>query len=288
MREGPRDPKSECGSRQMRMRCGGAANFFSLSTTTITTITTVTVRHGRPRGADAIYPQPRIQRYVPFLVSHAANAPDRKLRNQSLEALTLYLSSRPALSTTDARKLWTGLYYALWMTDRQRAQSALATDLANLTFELREACVEGWLRAFWAVMSEKWSSIDALRMDKFLTLVRRVFNAHLRLVKKRKNLEQVVAVLKDECFTDNAALGLRLHTIDIWVDELEREKVLKDPKAPLVWEVGALVGELARDSNAPAVRRRATESYADDRLPWHVEADESDEDEGWAGLGDES
>ncbi|KAL7921854.1 nucleolar protein,Nop52 domain-containing protein [Trichoderma austrokoningii] len=242
---------------------------------------------------------------MPFIRNLASS--DRKLRTESLASLQAFLFSRQSLAPIDARKLWTGLYYALWMTDRPRPQQALAADLANLVFGLQAACVEPWLAAFWSVLGTQWPHIEALRLDKFLLLVRRVFAAHVKLVReqgyKGDLTEQVVGVFARWCFDkedeERVALGLRLHVLDVWVDELEREGALAaageegnaDAKA-FVEKVGALVEAMKR-CPVKSLRQRAADSYDDERLPWadkgedEAESDEGDEgDDGdeWGGL----
>lgn len=119
-----------------------------------------------------------------------------------------------------------------------------------------------------------------------------MFAAQLRLAsgdekKQAESRGDVLAVMSEYCFDGEGGLsgqgvlplGLRLHVLDLWVDELEKEGVLeKDEK--MVQDVGALVDNL-RKSPVKAVRDRARESYEDSRLPWGVEKeDDEEEDEG--------
>ncbi|RFU76241.1 nucleolar nop52 variant [Trichoderma arundinaceum] len=225
---------------------------------------------------------------------------DRKLRTESLSSLQAFLSSRRSITPLDARKLWTGLYYALWMTDRPRPQQALAADLANLLSDLQPACVEPWLAAFWSVLGTQWPHIEALRLDKFLLLVRRVFAAHVRLVKEQGYqgdlTAQILAVFARWCFDaedeEKVALGLRLHVLDVWVDELEREGAVaaaqdNEHAKAFVQAVGALVDTLKR-CPVKSLRQRAQDSYDDERLPWAEKKDDDDEDDEMEGAeGDE-
>ncbi|KAM0262742.1 hypothetical protein ACHAQJ_001536 [Trichoderma viride] len=249
---------------------------------------------------------------MPFIRNLASS--DRKLRTESLSSLQAFLSSRRSLTPIDARKLWTGLYYALWMTDRPRPQQALATDLANLLFDLQPACVEPWLSAFWSVLGTQWPHIEALRLDKFLLLARRVFAAHVRLVKEQGYqgdlTEQVLGVFAQWCFDaedeEKVALGLRLHLQDVWVDELEREGALaaaqeeNEHAKAFVEKVGALVETLKR-CPVKSLRQRSADSYDDERLPWaekknenedededeEMDGAEGDEDGEWGGIDEE-
>ncbi|KFG79298.1 nucleolar protein NOP52 variant [Metarhizium anisopliae] len=251
---------------------------------------------------------------MPFIKNLASS--DRKLRTQSLATLQTYLSSRTGLPAADALKLWTGLYYALWMTDRPRPQQALAADLANLVLDVPAACAPPLASGFWSVLSRQWASIDALRMDKFLLLVRRAFAAQVRFARGRawagEQVDRMLDVWRRLAFDaddeDGVSLGLRLHVLDLWVDELEREKALglagdgEDEEEDDVvaardeWvrRIGDMVDAL-RASPVKSVRNRASESYADERLPWGTresdgegqgEDEDEDEDEGWGGIED--
>ncbi|KAG5980957.1 hypothetical protein E4U55_003438 [Claviceps digitariae] len=257
---------------------------------------------------------------MPFIKNLASS--DRKLRIQSLTVLQTFLSTKSNLSLPEALKLWTGLYYALWMTDRPRPQQALAIELASLSFSLPPTSQPLFLRAFWQILSKQWTHIDALRMDKFLLLVRRVFAAHVRCARENNwqgaQVDAVLEILEQECFDvqesggpsgSGVALGLRLHVLDLWVDEMEREGAVGDKwagrdeeeevlRGEFVRRIGDVVEKLRR-SPVRSVRARAEESYADGRLPWgekgasselgdghgEMEVDEDDED-GWGGIED--
>ena len=71
----------------------------------------------------------------------------------------------------------------MWMCDRAIPQQTLCQELADLIYILPRESVVPWLRGFWATMSREWTSIDVLRMEKFLLLVRRVVGASFRWMK---------------------------------------------------------------------------------------------------------
>ncbi|PHH64863.1 hypothetical protein CDD82_1723 [Ophiocordyceps australis] len=283
---------------------------------------------------------------TPFIKNLASS--NAKLCSQSLAALQAYLSTRTRLTDIEAARLWTGLFWALWMADGAPRQAKLAHELADLVFPLarpehavheaqdsalshdaatparRTAATPPpkdaarhdsqspdpsshdvattWLRAGWSVLSTNWSRIDALRIDKFLLLARRLLAAHLGLLLHRLHpplihvlRSHVLDVADETC----VALGLRLHILDIWVDELARIGAL-DPSSSahvlhqddhghwsgLARVVADAVDELA-SSPVKSVRVRAEESSRDDRLPWlGVETVMDDGDNGWDGFED--
>ncbi|KAF0317178.1 RRP1 protein [Colletotrichum asianum] len=239
---------------------------------------------------------------MPFIKNLASS--DRKLRTQALTSLQTFLGSHRSLTRIDALKLWKGLFYAMWMCDRAVPQQNLAAELASLTACLQNADVPAWLSAFYETMSKNWTDIDVLRMEKFLLLVRRTFASGLTWVKEGDYAEgradALAGVLAEWPFEVEGDLrkvpiGLRLHGVDIWVDELERTEIIKEDageKAVVFAErVSKLVEPLKR-SPIKTVRVKAAESLEDDRLPW-VESQEEDkdgaeeEDDGeWGGFDD--
>jgi len=229
---------------------------------------------------------------------------DRKVRTAALTSLTTFLTSRRppnALTDLDALKLWAGLYYSIWMCDRPIPQQNLANDLANLLLtSVDRTGAAPWLRAFWGTMAKQWTSIDVLRMEKFLLLVRRVFGATLRWMEKQKfeeeAVEEMFSVLKEwpldpEGDMIKVPLGLRLHVLDLWVDELERAKYLEDENDAakgVVRRLGDAVQAQTAKFPSKQVRKRAMESYTDERLPWAKKEieEEADEDDTWEGIED--
>lgn len=101
-------------------------------------------------------------------------------------------------------------------------------------------------------------------------------------------------------------VGLKLHALDIWVDEAEKAGLLLPSTATTTKEeetttaahclssdevlqrLHGLVKTLHAETHAPAARKRSKESLADERLPWNQKGDDEggDEDGEWGGLDD--
>ncbi|KAF4122281.1 ribosomal RNA-processing protein 1 [Geosmithia morbida] len=231
---------------------------------------------------------------MPFIRNLASS--DRKLRTTSLDSLKLFLSSRTCLTQTDALKLWKGLYYAMWMTDRPIPQQRLAADLGRLADDapIRSPADKAtWFSAFWDVLGQQWSSIDKHRLDKFLMLVRRVLAANLRLASQEEDVAAVLTSwpLDKEGDLRAVPLGLRLHVLDILVDELEREACLENDE--FVQKIGQVLQSLY-GCPIKQVRERSRETYSDERLPWaekkadedRQDVDGDDDDDEWGGFDD--
>ncbi|ROT36708.1 hypothetical protein SODALDRAFT_334908 [Sodiomyces alkalinus F11] len=175
-----------------------------------------------------------------------------------------------------------------------------------------------WFAAAWEVLATHWTEIDVLRMDKFLLLTRRVFAAQLRWVRDAAWDEgrqgSVVDVLKAWPFESEGdvarvPLGLRLHALDIWVDEMERLGMLGEDEGDQAEgeeerqrEGDAIAVRFAEKmrrqlieplTSCPVkpVRKSAGEQLEDDRLPWvrRKQADDgeaAEEDDEWGGIED--
>ncbi|TFY51593.1 hypothetical protein EVG20_g10925, partial [Dentipellis fragilis] len=74
-------------------------------------------------------------------------------------------------------KLWKGIFYCFWMSDKPLVQQDLATELAGilLTITSTQAFL-AFMRGFWETTVREWNGIDRLRMDKYYMLVRRFVN----------------------------------------------------------------------------------------------------------------
>ncbi|KAI0421089.1 nucleolar protein,Nop52-domain-containing protein [Xylaria grammica] len=243
---------------------------------------------------------------MPFIRNLASS--ERKARISALESLRTFLSASAAasrLTHLDNLKLWKGLYYSLWMCDRPIPQQNLCAELAGLIDVLPDDAVGPWLAAFWETLGREWTGIDVLRLEKFMLLVRRVLGAGLSWVcdvlpkatetqaketkKSRRRRDRVDALLENlagwplETQDDlsRVPVGLRLHVLDIWVDEVEKLGLLDAEKTgeagrQFLDRLGLLVEAQTRSTCKP-VRLRAKETLADGRLPWN--ADEAGDDE---------
>ncbi|KAK1759154.1 ribosomal RNA-processing protein 1 [Echria macrotheca] len=253
------------------------------------------------------------ERSMPFIKNLASS--DRKVRTSALASLHAFLSARQVASTLsplDILKLWKGLFYALWMCDRAIPQQTLCAELADLIFFLPRVAVVPWLRGFWATMAREWTSIDVLRMEKFLLLVRRVVGAGFRWMKTTdgrgkqsadekswdsEKMGDIMGLLTEWPFNvedevepseslgaEQAALsaqtipiGLRIHVLDIWVDEAEKVGLLEEDDKAAKEFVARLVEKvdvLERTTVNPGVRIRAKESLSDERLSGKKEKEE--------------
>ncbi|CAG8030675.1 unnamed protein product [Penicillium olsonii] len=98
---------------------------------------------------------------------------DRKVRDKALDSLTQFVRSRNDLTLVDLLKLWKGLFYCFYHSDRPLTQQALARALSySLVPSLPRATLHRFLRAFWITIGRDYHALDRLRLDKYLMLIR--------------------------------------------------------------------------------------------------------------------
>ena len=120
----------------------------------------------------------------PFIKKLAAN--DRPTRDSALASLNQFLRAKRKLDEFELQKLWKGLFYSMWFSDRPKTQQRLADDLANLLDVIDEANFFNFVDAFWVIMAREWDGIDKHRIDKFYLLMRRYVASMLRRMKKEQ------------------------------------------------------------------------------------------------------
>ncbi|KAL6945376.1 hypothetical protein ACO0QE_002828 [Hanseniaspora vineae] len=178
-----------------------------------------------------------------FVKTLASN--NRSTRQSALESLNKYLQKKD-LKQQDYDKLWKGLYYSMWFSDRPRPQQRLANELGELfvndVFVKNNAVTNAksklpqnqenfikFAKSFWKVILLEWMKIDHHRLDKYLLLIRRVFYnqiLYLHVQKYDQLLVQNYMTRVMERFPLSGDVrvynGIPLHIIDIFVTEWER------------------------------------------------------------------
>ncbi|GLB35896.1 putative nucleolar protein,Nop52 [Lyophyllum shimeji] len=170
---------------------------------------------------------------APPLGKHLAST-EKKTRDKAIKNLAIFLSdeSRDALSKLEMAKLWKGIFYGFWMSDKPLVQQALATELADLVLTITTTSASlAFLRGFWETIVREWNGIDRLRIDKYYMLVRRFVNASFRLLMRaewdRDTCKEYNDILTVEggplCPIDpKVPTSLAYHLADIYVEELDK------------------------------------------------------------------
>ncbi|KII93163.1 hypothetical protein PLICRDRAFT_87582 [Plicaturopsis crispa FD-325 SS-3] len=167
---------------------------------------------------------------------------DKKTRDKAIKNLASFLSnsSEDVLPKTEMTKLWKGIFYCFWMSDKPLVQQALASELAEIVLSISTTSLSlAFLRGFWETTVREWNGIDRLRMDKYYMLVRRFVNAAFRLLLLNDwdsaVCDEYNAILTGAggplCPDDiRVPAGLPYHLADIYLEELD--KIMANPTSP--------------------------------------------------------
>lgn len=93
------------------------------------------------------------------------NTQEKKIRDKAVKNLSVFLSETTnVIPKSDLDKLWKGIFYGFWMSDKPLVQQALATELADLVLSISQTTSAlAFLRGFWEMMVREWNGIDRLR-----------------------------------------------------------------------------------------------------------------------------
>ncbi|KAL2338713.1 hypothetical protein Fmac_013159 [Flemingia macrophylla] len=151
-------------------------------------------------------------------------------REKSLRLLLkswLPSQSQP-LAEEDAKKLWKGLFYCVWHSDKPLAQHDLVQRLSSLLLSLHLPLSLQYFSTFLLTMRREWSGIDALRLDKFYLLIRS-FVAHFFYLLKSHSwdpllLQQLLDLLDRNTFSSHEinthGNGVNYHIATVFLEEL--------------------------------------------------------------------
>ncbi|CDP21879.1 unnamed protein product [Coffea canephora] len=148
----------------------------------------------------------------PSLIKHLASC-NASIRSQSLKLIQAWMSdSQTELPEDDMKRLWKGLFYCLWHSDKAPAQGLLINRLSSLLITLDPLLSLQYFGCFLVTLRREWTDIDHLRLDKFYLLIRRFVNGVFSLMRKYKwdleYLGKYVEVLEEKGF-----LGLRFASL---------------------------------------------------------------------------
>lgn len=163
---------------------------------------------------------------VLFAQKLAANDPT--LRNRAVKKLQKWLKVRSEkLSSEEILRIWKGLHYCFWMSDKPIVQEELAETIGQLThcFTPGSKGALSFVEAGLITEGREWVGIDQWRMDKFMMLMRRFLRQVFSFLLKSEwgQLEEVSDIFSRNVVSNNqATLGFRLHFTDIFLEELAK------------------------------------------------------------------
>jgi ribosomal RNA-processing protein 1 len=134
-------------------------------------------------------------------------------------------------------RLWKGIFYCFWMSDKPRVQQALAQEMADIVLSIEQSKDEEsdgamrFLEGFFDAMVREWWGLDKWRVDKFMMLVRRFVGAGMRLLAQRSwqadSVQRFTSVLMKaggvlDANNVKTPHGLLYHVCDVYLEELDK------------------------------------------------------------------
>ncbi|CAH1642369.1 unnamed protein product [Spodoptera littoralis] len=178
---------------------------------------------------------------------------EKKTRDRVLKTLKKWLlncfEKNYEFKEDDFIRVWKGLFYAVWMSDKPLVQEDLCEKISEVldlfpASQLRAALL--MFKAGLRVLATEWYGLDQHRTDKFLMLVRRYLRASLRCLQRRqwsvKSCKLYAATLagsdgilalKTPHYARNA-LSMLLHILDCYLEEIAKVSDGAIPAASLV------------------------------------------------------
>lgn len=181
---------------------------------------------------------------------------NKRTREKAISLLVLWLTSQKQVKEDELKKIWKGLFYCVWHSDKLPVQADLIERLASLTEKLDIALSLQFFRVFLSTMRREWAGIDRLRLDKFYLLLRK-YLIHMFAVLESSGWDtnltkEFMDLLLERTFLAKdqyAALGINLHYADIFIPELEKLLPLRDDTCRLLLEPFLVVMANASDKS---------------------------------------
>ncbi|EDW46027.1 GM25620 [Drosophila sechellia] len=154
-------------------------------------------------------------------------------RNRQIRILRKWFKARAGSSfpfnEDDFMRIWKGLYYTMWMSDKPLVQEELAEKLAEMvdSFGGNTACSLAYFSAFMRTMCQEYFGIDQWRMDKFLMLTRRMVRYLLRFLKQHNWNADLIAAFNSSMqlsvmSEQPKSRGMTMHYLDVFFEELAK------------------------------------------------------------------
>ncbi|KAF9362383.1 hypothetical protein BGX34_006296 [Mortierella sp. NVP85] len=226
----------------------------------------------------------------PFGKKLAAN--DKKTRDKAVKALGKWISNKKDFTHLELMKLWKGLFYCVWMSDKPIIQQQLSETLSSLVVKVPREGVMDFISTFWETMCAEWNGIDRLRLDKYYYLLRRFMSYSFRMLKENdwdlETIDEFANVMINGPLNASSTQipdGIRFHLIEIYLEELEKTvDVAQSGEVPTAHILQPMFHLLGRTINGKVFKMVAEEVF-EAILKKTVEGDGEDPDlEGDANL----
>ncbi|KPI96357.1 Ribosomal RNA processing protein 1-like [Papilio xuthus] len=188
-----------------------------------------------------------------FKFAKLLSSNEKKTRDRVLKALKKWLlncfEKGYEFKEDDFFRVWKGLFYAVWMSDKPLIQEELCENIAGILDQFPPEQIKNaalMTKAGFKMLATGWYGIDQHRIDKFMMLVRRYLRGSLRCLLRCKwslescniytemlTAEDGLLAVKTPTYARNA-LSLILHFIDCFLEELAKVSQGKIPDESIV------------------------------------------------------
>ncbi|XP_026740190.1 ribosomal RNA processing protein 1 homolog [Trichoplusia ni] len=176
-----------------------------------------------------------------FKFARLLSGNEKKTRDRVLKTLKKWLlncfEKGYEFKEDDFIRVWKGLFYAVWMSDKPLIQEELCENIAGVLDLFPPEQLQAALLMFHAglrVLASEWYGLDQHRTDKFLMLVRRYLRASLRclarcdwslkscqLYAKTLSDSNGIFAVKTPHYARNAT-SMLLHFVDCYLEEIAK------------------------------------------------------------------
>jgi len=160
---------------------------------------------------------------------------DTVVRNEALQDARNFLQGRPYQDIKPAdvelefRKLWQGLFYYYWLTDKEMPQLEAAQSIASMMHLIgHDMSVIIWMKTFYITLTDTWTKLDKHRMSKYYSLVRFMVQQSFVFLNENKYDEKILhkflVVMKQGPLLEDTGLliSLRIHITQMFLLELKQ------------------------------------------------------------------
>ncbi|CAH3172246.1 unnamed protein product [Porites lobata] len=214
---------------------------------------------------------------------------EKKIRDRAVNKLRAWIRSRPkdgpGFGELDLMKVWKGLFYCMWMSDKPLIQEELAFNISQLVLSFRnEQSAVLFIKTFFKTMEREWHGIDRLRLDKFYLLIRFLVKGTFNFLKKTdwedRWVMEVSSIFHEEPLNPTSQAvpdGIRFHTVAVYLVELKsvaNDQVSSDVLHKLLDPLFLLAAHSKNKTVTNAVKKSLFEEL------FVSDADEADKSEG--------
>ncbi|XP_065203757.1 ribosomal RNA processing protein 1 homolog [Planococcus citri] len=159
---------------------------------------------------------------------------DLKVRKRGISSLKKWfreIGSKKGVEEDDFIRIWSGLFYYVWMSDKPLVQEEAAECVSSMMHILDnyEAAMY-YVRGFFNSLVKQWDRISHYRIDKFLMLVRRFLRQILMLLRNHEWDIEKLEMFSKELY---AAIQILPYSLALHVNEIFNEEVAKISKGKI-------------------------------------------------------